>query len=56
MHCASCVFKIERALKSVKGVRTVSVNFANQKAYVEHDDVPFSTLRDAVHKAGYKVV
>ncbi len=55
MHCASCVFKIERALKKVKGVKKVVVNFANQKAYVDHDGASMSDMKRAIEKAGYRV-
>lgn len=57
MHCASCVFKIERALKGVPGVSKAVVNFANQKAYVDHTDrVSFDTLKRLVEKTGYRVL
>ena len=34
MHCASCVARIENALKDVKGVEKATVNFATEKAYI----------------------
>ena len=37
MTCASCVSRIEKGLKDIKGVKEASVNFASEKAYVEYD-------------------
>ncbi len=55
MTCASCVGRIERALKGVSGVRDAEVNLATEKARVAFDsdqtDIP--TLLAAVEKAGY---
>ena len=34
MHCASCVRRVERALRRVEGVQLASVNLATGKAYV----------------------
>lgn len=54
MTCASCVGRVERALKKVPGVNSVSVNLANERAHVELlGQVDAQTLLDAVSKAGY---
>ena len=37
MSCAACAVSVESMLKSVEGVESVSVNFANQAAQVEYD-------------------
>lgn len=37
MHCASCALTIEKNLAKIAGVRKANVNFATQKAVVEHD-------------------
>ena len=57
MHCASCVNKIETALKAVPGVISASVNFASSKANVDFDPnlVGESSLEEAITKTGYKV-
>lgn len=57
MHCASCVGKIEAALKGIGGVKDARVNFAAGKATVEYDPslVSESLLKQAVEKAGYTV-
>jgi Cu+-exporting ATPase len=54
MTCASCVARVEEALKSVPGVITVNVNLASEKATVEYlEDVAVDDLRHAVTDAGY---
>ena len=56
MRCASCVGKIETALKSIGGVKSAVVNLASSKAYVEYDPalVSQSMLRDAIKRSGYE--
>ncbi|MBI2357559.1 MAG: copper-translocating P-type ATPase [Deltaproteobacteria bacterium] len=58
MSCASCVAKIEEALRSVAGVQSAEVNFATEKASVrfDPDQVQFSRLTQAIEDAGYEVV
>ncbi|WP_223520967.1 heavy metal translocating P-type ATPase [Pseudomonas sp. GL-B-19] len=54
MTCASCVGRVERALTKVPGVKSVSVNLANERAHLEllgHIDP--QSLIAAVTKAGY---
>ena len=55
MHCASCVARVEGALKSAEGVREARVNLATQQARVVVDPVraEASRLSEAVAKAGY---
>ena len=54
MTCASCVARVEEALKSVLGVVSVSVNLASEKATVEYlEGIEFADLRRAVKDAGY---
>ncbi|MFA4946152.1 MAG: heavy metal translocating P-type ATPase [Candidatus Micrarchaeia archaeon] len=54
MHCASCAVNLEKALKKTPGVTGASVNFATQKATVEHaEHVHSAELVAAVSKAGY---
>lgn len=53
MSCAGCAKSIERALQNVAGVSSVNVNFANEVAAVEAQDVSGQQLIDAVKAAGY---
>lgn len=56
MTCASCVGRVERALKAVPGVQTAVVNLATERA-----DMSFAGLPDpqaavrAIESAGYSV-
>ncbi|OUE37104.1 copper-translocating P-type ATPase [Billgrantia desiderata SP1] len=56
MSCASCVGRIENALKTTFGVVDASVNLASEKAYVRFlaDSVSAEELVSAVEKAGYR--
>ncbi|MDT9675224.1 copper-translocating P-type ATPase [Pseudomonas sp. JV414] len=54
MTCASCVGRVERALAKVPGVKSVSVNLANERAHLELlGQVDPQALIGAVTKAGY---
>ncbi|MDZ5431967.1 heavy metal translocating P-type ATPase [Pseudomonas fluorescens] len=54
MTCASCVGRVERALNKVPGVKSVSVNLANERAHLELlGPVDAQTLIAAVTRAGY---
>ncbi|MET3439687.1 Cu+-exporting ATPase [Variovorax paradoxus] len=56
MTCASCVMRVERALKSVPGVQDVSVNLATESARVvaKGGEDMDARLRRAVRAAGYE--
>ena len=57
MHCGSCAGNIERSLKKVSGVKTVSVSMMTNKGIVEAEDaVSDEDLKKAVARAGYKVL
>ncbi|MND94183.1 Copper-transporting P-type ATPase [compost metagenome] len=56
MTCASCVGRIERALKAVPGVETVSVNLATERASIKTSSpVARDRLVKAVEDSGYSV-
>jgi Cu+-exporting ATPase len=56
MTCASCVARVEQALKSVPGVVSASVNLASEKATVEYlEGTQVADLRRAVKDAGYEL-
>ena len=56
MTCASCVGRVEKALKAVAGVKAVSVNLATERATVNADPSTLAaSLVAAVQKAGYEV-
>jgi P-type Cu+ transporter len=56
MSCASCVGRVEKALRAVPAVRSVSVNLATEMASVEADSgVDTNALVQAVQRAGYDI-
>ena len=55
MTCASCVSRVERALRKVPGVTDATVNLANETATVRGDGLTAATLAAAVSGAGYAV-
>ncbi|MBT9472959.1 MAG: heavy metal translocating P-type ATPase [Pseudomonadota bacterium] len=56
MTCASCVSRVERALKAVPGVLTASVNLATERAHISAlaSAAELPALIAAVEKAGYE--
>ncbi|MCL5031580.1 MAG: heavy metal translocating P-type ATPase [Bacteroidetes bacterium] len=58
MTCASCVARVEKALKKIDGVDNVNVNFATEKVTLSFDDdkVDLTKLASIVEDAGYKLV
>ena len=56
MTCASCVGRVEKALKAIPGVSDAVVNLATEKARITADaSVDRAALVKAVEKAGYEV-
>jgi P-type Cu+ transporter len=53
MTCASCVARVERALRAVPGVLEASVNLATERASVRHAGAEGAALAAAVERAGY---
>lgn len=58
MTCASCVLRVENALKGVSGVESAVVNLATESASVEIEPsrVSIDILKKAVENAGYKII
>ena len=58
MSCASCVTKIEEALRATPGVLKASVNLGTEEAYIEY--IPSLTnmaaLKQAIESTGYQAV
>ncbi|MBV8624469.1 MAG: heavy metal translocating P-type ATPase, partial [Herbaspirillum sp.] len=55
MSCASCVTRVEKALKKVPGVTEVSVNLATERASITTQDAASAAaLIAAIEKAGYQ--
>ncbi len=58
MTCASCVEKVQKALSSLNGVFSASVNLATEKASVEYipDQVGMRDFKKAIKSVGYEIV
>ncbi len=58
MTCASCVLRVEKAIKKLPGVEEASVNLASEQASVRYDPALLepARIREAVEGAGYGVV
>ncbi len=56
MSCTTCANTVEDSLDSLEGVESASVNFATERATVEHDtNLDVDELVTAVEDAGYDV-
>ena len=55
MHCAACVTRVERAIRSVPGVEDAQVGLATESARVRFTGAPnVALVQQAVHAAGYE--
>ena len=57
MTCATCVKRVEDALKKVDGVHSANVNFATEKVSIEYDTgrTGMDEFRQVIKGAGYEV-
>ncbi|MFC0634626.1 heavy metal translocating P-type ATPase [Brevundimonas balnearis] len=57
MTCASCVGRVEKAIRAAPGVRSATVNLAAERARVELDDVgSAAAVTQAIRSAGYEPI
>ncbi|MCG2588634.1 heavy metal translocating P-type ATPase [Rhodohalobacter sulfatireducens] len=55
MHCASCVSRVENAIKEVSGVQDATVNLATEKAKVTFQrNIDPKKVVEAIQNAGYQ--
>ncbi|MDP2909732.1 MAG: cation transporter, partial [bacterium] len=56
MDCASCAAVIENTLKKEKGINSVNVNFAVEKAYLEFDsaEISIARIKKIIESLGYR--
>ena len=54
MTCAACAKAVERVVKKLDGVESISVNIATDKANIDYDPskVKLSQIKAAIEKAG----
>jgi Cu+-exporting ATPase len=55
MHCTSCAHLLERRISKISGVRSASVNYGNETAYVESENDLAEKIKKEVENSGYKV-
>jgi len=56
IHCASCATNVERSIKQLKGIKSVSVSVMTNKAIIEcEDSLANEDLKNAISKGGYNV-
>jgi len=57
MHCASCASNIERALKKISAIKSVSVSILTRKAIIKADDnINKDEIIKTINKIGYKAI
>ncbi len=57
MTCASCVGRVEKAIRAAPGVKSASVNLAAERARVEIDDAgSAAAVTQAIRSAGYEPI
>ncbi len=58
MHCASCASIITKKISALPNIRSVSVNFASEKAKIEFDPAgtPLQSVNEEIEKLGYSLV
>jgi len=58
MHCASCSYVVEKNISKLKGVKSISVNYANEKADIEYDEkvLSLSKASEVIKPFGYSLL
>jgi len=58
MGCDACCARIEKALLKLNGIKSASVNLADQKASVTYDPdkLQLSSIKEAITDEGYEVI
>ncbi|MCM2339151.1 MAG: heavy metal translocating P-type ATPase [Burkholderiales bacterium] len=58
MHCASCASIITNKVSTLRGVNTINVNFATEKANISFDDavVSIDQMNNGIEKLGYTFI
>lgn len=57
MHCKHCAAHVEEALKTLPGVKSVSVNLEKKEAsIISAKPLSDESIKDVIEQAGYKVI
>lgn len=57
MHCASCAMTIEKSVKKLEGVKSISVNYGNEKATIDFDETKITPAKfnQTIGPFGYEI-
>ena len=57
MNCQKCAASIDASLKSVNGVKKVSVDLEKKSvSVISREEISESVLKEAIEKLGFKVI
>jgi Cu+-exporting ATPase len=58
MTCAACAQRIEKGIRKLEGIETVTVNLATEKATVVYNPqaIRISAIKETIEKTGYKAL
>jgi Cu2+-exporting ATPase len=58
LHCASCASRTESYVKTLPGIKSASVNFADTSIMVEFspDEISAEEMKKAVQSIGYDII
>jgi Cu+-exporting ATPase len=57
LHCASCIYTTEKALKAISGVKDAVVNLANGSAMIESNRmIENAKIKDVIKESGYQAI
>lgn len=55
LDCANCAAKMERAIKSIDGVKDAKISFMAQRLTIEADDAKFENIVEEAAKVCKKI-
>jgi len=57
MHCQKCIARITEALKSVDGVKRISIDLDSKAvSVISKTEIPLDTLKSVIEKLGFTVI
>ena len=57
MHCQKCAARIDAALKSIDGIKKVSVDLDKKTvSVISKEEIAESVLKETIEKLGFKVI
>ncbi len=56
LHCASCIYSTEKALKEIKGVKKALVSLVDGRAFIESEkEIEKNLIKEKISQIGYQV-